>query len=254
MLTPDAPAIEVADLHKRYGAFVAVDGVSFTVPTGEVFGLVGSNGAGKTTTLECLLGLREPDAGTVRVFGLDPARQGAEVRLRVGAQLQAAQLPPRLRVGEALVWFASFYPHTVDVDELLARWGLTDKRSTAFGDLSGGQRQRLFLALALLHSPELVCFDELTTGLDPRARRDTWRQVESLRDEGRTVLVVTHDMEEAERLCDRVAMLDGGRVVALGRPADLVEEAGVRSLEDVFLARTGPGSTTPPASVEMEVR
>ena len=248
MTTSDVPAIEVAGLRKSYGGSVAVADVSFAVDTGEVFGLVGSNGAGKTTTLECVLGLREPDAGTVRVLGLDPVRHGTEVRRRVGAQLQAAQLPPRLRVREALVWFSSFYPHTVDVDDLLERWGLADKRSTAFGDLSGGQRQRLFLALALLHSPEVVCFDELTTGLDPRARRDTWHQVRSLRDEGRTVLVVTHDMDEAERLCDRVAMLDAGRVVALGRPADLVEQTGTRSLEDVFLARTGLGS------IEMEVR
>ncbi len=147
MLTSDAPAIDVAHLHKRYGAFVAVDDVSFTVRTGEVFGLVGSNGAGKTTTLECLLGLREPDAGTVRGLGMDPAHQGAEVRLRVGAQLQAAQLPPRLRVREALVWFASFYPRTVDVDELLARWGLADKQSTAFGDLSGGPLERGLIRL-----------------------------------------------------------------------------------------------------------
>lgn len=239
MPSSSAPAIEVADLHKRYGPSVAVAGVSFTVQTGEVFGLVGSNGAGKTTTLECLLGLREPDGGTVRVLGLDPARQGAQLRQRVGAQLQAAQLPPRLRAREALVWFASFYGHTLDPDELLQRWGLAGNRSTAFGDLSGGQRQRLFLALALLHEPEVVCFDELTTGLDPRARRDTWRQVGSLREDGRTVVVVTHDMAEAERLCDRLVMLDRGRVVALGRPADLVAEAGGSCLEDVFLARAG---------------
>ena len=168
--------------------------------------------------------------------------------MRVGAQLQAAQLPPRLRVREALVWFASFYPRTLDPDDLLAQWGLAEKRSTAFGDLSGGQRQRLFVALALLHEPEVVCFDELTTGLDPRARRDTWRQVERLRSDGRTVLLVTHDMEEAERLCDRLVMIDRGRVVGLGRPADLVAEVGGRSLEDVFLARTGLGP------IETEVR
>lgn len=248
MLPSTTPVIEVVGLHKRYGTTVAVDDVSFTVSPGEVFGVAGTNGAGKTTTLECILGLREPDGGTVRVLGLDPGRQGPEVRKRVGAQLQAAQLPPRLRVREALVWFASFYPRTLDPDALLEQWGLAEKRSTAFGDLSGGQRQRLFVALALLHEPEVVCFDELTTGLDPRARRDTWRQVDRLRSDGRTVLLVTHDMEEAERLCDRLVMIDRGRVVGLGRPADLVAEVGGRTLEDVFLARTGLGP------IETEVR
>ena len=248
MLPDTAPVIQVAGLHKRYGTTVAVDDVSFTVRPGEVFGVAGTNGAGKTTTLECILGLREPDGGAVRVLGLDPGRQGPEVRMRVGAQLQAAQLPPRLRVREALVWFASFYPRTLDPDDLLEQWGLAEKRSTAFGDLSGGQRQRLFVALALLHEPEVVCFDELTTGLDPRARRDTWRQVERLRSHGRTVLLVTHDMEEAERLCDRLVMIDRGRVVGLGRPADLVADVGGTSLEDVFLARTGLGP------IETEVR
>ena len=239
MTSSAPPVIEVAGLHKNYGSSVAVADVSFTVHGAEVFGLVGPNGAGKTTTLECLLGLRKPDGGTVRVLGLDPARRGAEVRQRVGAQLQSAQLPPRLRAREALVWFASFYPRSLNPDDLLLQWGLTDKRSTAFGDLSGGQRQRLFIALALLQEPEVVCFDELTTGLDPRARRDTWRHVEALQEEGRTVIVVTHDMEEAERLCDRVVMIDAGRVVAQGRPADLSREFGGTSLEDVFLARTG---------------
>jgi len=239
MTSPIDPVIEVAGIRKRFGPVTAVDGVSFTVGAGEVFGVVGSNGAGKTTTLECILGLRRPDAGTVRVLGLDPAVQGEQLRLRVGAQLQAAQLPPRLKVREALIWFASFYPRTQDPDALLQRWGLEARRSAAVGDLSGGERQRLFIALALLHEPEIVCFDELTTGLDPRARRETWRAVEALRTGGRTVLVVTHDMEEAERLCDRVAVFDGGRIVALGRPADLVDEIGADSLEDLFLARTG---------------
>ena len=239
MLSSDPPVIEVASLGKRYGSVAAVDDVSFTVHAGEVFGLAGPNGAGKTTILECLLGLRAPDDGAVRVLGLDPSRNGAELRRRVGAQLQAAQLPPRLKVREALVWFAAFYPHTLDPDALLEQWGLAEKRSTAFADLSGGQRQRLFIALALLHQPEIVCFDELTTGLDPRARRETWKLVEGLRQEGRTVVVVTHDMDEAVRLCDRLAMIDRGRVVAIGRPSDLVAEVGVRSLEDVFLTRTG---------------
>ncbi len=242
MHSSPAPAVEVAGLKKRYGPFVAVDDVSFTVGAGEVFGVVGPNGAGKTTILECLLGLREPDGGTVRVLGLDPARDGAEVRTRVGAQLEASQLPPRLRVREALTWFASLYPRALDPDDLLREWGLAQQRSTAFGDLSGGERQRLFVALALLHEPEVVCFDELTTALDPRARQETWRHVEALRGDGRTVILVTHDMEEAARLCDRVAMVDRGRVVALGTPVDLVGEIGGGSLEDVFLARTGPAS------------
>lgn len=218
---------------------MAVDDVSFTVLPGKVFGLVGPNGAGKTTTLECLLGLRRPDHGRVRVLGLDPATRGEELRQRVGAQLQSAQLPPRLRVDEALWWFPAFYPRTADPEELLDRWGLTEHRRKAFGDLSGGQRQRLFIALALLSYPEVVCFDELTTGLDPRARRSTWEQVKRLRERGRTVVVVTHDMKEAERLCHRVAMIDLSRIVALGRPADLVAEHGGVGLEDVFLARTG---------------
>lgn len=239
MTTTPEPAIEVAGLHMRYGDTLAVDNVSFTVAPGEVFGLVGPNGAGKTTTLECLLGLRQPDGGTVRVLGIDPSADGEELRRRVGAQLQAAQLPPRLRVDEALWWFSAFYPRTVDPDELLGHWGLADHRRKAFGDLSGGQKQRLFIALALLSDPEVVCFDELTTGLDPRARRATWEQVERLRDGGRTVVVVTHDMEEAERLCDRIALIDLGRVVALGAPAALVAEHGSAGLEDVFLAHTG---------------
>ena len=237
--TRNEPVIEVTGLHKRYGDEIAVEDVSFVVGSGEVFGLVGPNGAGKTTTLECLLGLRRPDHGCVRVLGLDPATDGDELRRRVGAQLQSARLPPRLRVEEALHWFAAFYPRTVDPEELLVRWGLTDHRAKAFADLSGGQQQRLFIALALLSDPEVVCFDELTTGLDPRARRATWEQVERLREQGRTVVVVTHDMEEAERLCHRVAMIDLGRVVALGRPAQLVADHGGSDLEDVFLARTG---------------
>ncbi len=237
--TASEPAIEVTGLLKRYGDALAVDDVSFAVAPGEVFGLVGPNGAGKTTTLECLLGLRRPDKGCVRMLGLDPSVDGEALRRRVGAQLQSAQLPPRLRVEEALWWFAAFYPRTLDAKDLLVRWGLADHRRQAFGDLSGGQQQRLFIALALLADPEVVCFDELTTGLDPRARRATWEQVERLGECGRTVVIVTHDMEEAERLCHRVAMIDRGRIVALGRPSDLVAEHGGDDLEDVFLARTG---------------
>lgn len=238
MASSTAPVIKVAGVHKRYDATVAMAEISFTVHPGEIFGLVGPNGAGKTTTVECLIGLRRPDRGRVRVLGLDPDRHGEEVRRRVGVQLQTAQLPPRLRVGEALTWFASFYPRTLDPEGLLEEWGLAGQRSTAFADLSGGQRQRLFLALALLSDPEVVCFDELSTGLDPRGRLETWGRVEALREEGRTVVLVTQDMGEAERLCDRVAIIDSGRVVAVGRPQALAHELGVVSLEDVFLGLT----------------
>ena len=217
-----AAVIEVDGLHKRYGDVVAVDDVSFAVEPGEVFGIVGRNGAGKTTTVECISGLREPDRGTVRVLGLDPVGDRDEVRQRLGVQLQSSELPDRLRVIEALELFASFARHPADVPALLADVGLTDKRDAAFKALSGGQRQRLSIALALVGTPEVVIFDELTTGLDPSARRDTWRLIESVRERGVTVVLVTHFMEEAERLCDRVAVVDGGRIVDCDAPSALV--------------------------------
>jgi ABC-2 type transport system ATP-binding protein len=217
------PVIEVESLCKRYGDTIAVDGLSFTVEPGEIFGLLGPNGAGKTTTVEVIEGLRTPDAGTVRVLGLDPEHDRAELRRRVGVQLQAAELPERLRVGEALALYASFYDRPVDPDRLLADLGLTEQRDTRFGKLSGGQRQRLSIALALIGDPEVAILDELTTGLDPHARRDTWALIEQVRDRGVTVLLVTHFMEEAERLADRVALIDHGRLVALDTPAGLVD-------------------------------
>ena len=217
-----AAIIEVSGLRKRYGATVAVDGISLTVQAGEILGIVGPNGAGKTTTVECLEGLRRPDEGTVRVLGLDPRRQGAQLRQRIGAQLQQAALPDRLKVWEALDLYASFYRHPADWRRLLEEWGLEAKRDAAFADLSGGQRQRLFIALALVGQPEVVFLDELTTGLDPQARRATWELVRQIRAKGATVVLVTHFMEEAELLCDRVAIVDRGRIVALDTPAALV--------------------------------
>jgi ABC-2 type transport system ATP-binding protein len=213
--------IAVEGLRKRYGATTAVDGVSLAVAAGEIFGIVGPNGAGKTTTVECLEGLIRPDEGSVRVLGLDPARQGGELRQRVGIQLQHAVLPRRIRVWEALDLYASFYRRVVDPEALLEAWGLAGKRDAMFETLSGGQCQRLFVALALLNEPELVFLDELTTGLDPQARRATWDLVRQIRDRGATVVLVTHFLEEAERLCDRIAVFDEGRIVAVDSPEGL---------------------------------
>ena len=220
--------ITVDGLRKQYGDYTAVRDVSFSVERGEIFGIVGPNGAGKTTSVECLVGLRRRDGGTVDVLGLDPERDRAELRQRVGIQLQESALPDRLRVGEALELFGSFYRRPADWAELLDRLDLADKRDTAFKKLSGGQKQRLSIALALVGRPEIAVLDELTTGLDPKARRDTWRLIERIRDTGVTILLVTHFMEEAERLCDRVAVIDAGRVVAVDTPAGLVSRTGQR--------------------------
>jgi len=220
------PAVEVRGLRKYYGRSVAVEDVSFTVGTGEIVGILGPNGSGKTTTVECLQGLRRADGGHVRVLGLDPRTQVEELRRRIGCQLQDAALPDRLRVGEAVRLFASVGRRPVDVDAVLADWGLTAKRRASFGNLSGGQRQRLFVALALVNQPELVFLDEMTTGLDPAARRDTWRLVERVRELGAAIVLVTHFMDEAERLCDRLIVLRSGRVVAGGTPAELVRRHG----------------------------
>jgi ABC-2 type transport system ATP-binding protein len=214
--------IEVVDLVKRYDRKVAVDGVSFTVDEGEIFGILGPNGAGKTTTVECVEGLRTPDGGTIRVDGLDPKRDRAELRTRLGVQLQQSELPDRIRVGEALDLYASFYRDPADWRELLARLGLADRAKTEYRKLSGGQKQRVSIALALIGKPRIAVLDELTTGLDPQARRDTWSLVEQIRDSGVTVVLVTHFMEEAERLCDRIALIDEGKLVAVDTPAGLV--------------------------------
>lgn len=216
------PVIEVSHLRKTYGETVAVADVSFTVEDGEIVGILGPNGAGKTTTVECIEGLRSPDGGSVSVLGLDPHRDRAALRRVLGVQLQAGELPERLRVAEAVELFAAFYDDPADPRELIERWGLAAKRDTAFKDLSGGQRQRLSIVLALVGRPRVAILDELTTGLDPQARRDTWAAIEQIRDEGVSVLLVTHIMEEAERLCDRVAVIAAGRVVALDSPSGLV--------------------------------
>jgi ABC-2 type transport system ATP-binding protein len=214
--------IEVVDLVKTYDRKVAVDGVSFSVDEGEIFGILGPNGAGKTTTVECVEGLRSPDGGTIRVDGLDPRRDRAELRTRLGVQLQQSELPDRIRVGEALDLYASFYRDPADWRELLARLGLADRAKTEYRKLSGGQKQRVSIALALIGKPKVAVLDELTTGLDPQARRDTWSLVEQVRDAGVTVVLVTHFMEEAERLCDRIAVIDAGKLVAVDSPAGLV--------------------------------
>jgi ABC-2 type transport system ATP-binding protein len=214
--------IEVSNLVKRYGPTTAVDGVSFTVEEGEIFGILGPNGAGKTTTVESITGLRTPDSGTIRVLGLDPRRDRAQLREQVGVQLQESELPDQLRVREALELYASFYDNPADIDSLIADLGLEDKQDTRFAKLSGGQKQRLSIALALVGNPRIAVLDELTTGLDPQARRDTWELIEDVRAKGVTILLVTHYMEEAERLADRLAVIDQGKVVALDTPAALV--------------------------------
>jgi ABC-2 type transport system ATP-binding protein len=217
--------IEVRQLHKRYGETVAVDDISFDVQEGEVFGILGPNGAGKTTTVECIEGLRNPDRGTVSVLGLNPAHASdrAELTQRLGIQLQDSQLPANLRVDEALDLYSSFYRNPADWRSLLEVLGLAGKAKTRFGKLSGGQKQRLSIALALVGTPQVAVLDELTTGLDPAARHETWELIEHVRDRGVTIVLVTHFMEEAERLCDRVALIDSGRVVAIDTPANLAD-------------------------------
>jgi len=216
------PVVEVENLTKSYGGTAVVDGVSFEVDEGEIFGIVGPNGAGKTTTVESVEGLRRPDAGSIRVLGLDPRADRLELTQRLGAQLQESRLQDKIKVGEALDLYASFYSSPADWHELLERLGLEGKADARYASLSGGQKQRLSVALALVGSPEIAILDELTTGLDPRARRSTWDTIELIRDGGVTVVLVTHFMEEAERLCDRIMVIDGGRVVAIDSPSGLV--------------------------------
>jgi len=216
------PVIQVSSIRKAYGRTVAVDDVSFDVEQGEIFGLIGPNGAGKTTTMECVGGLRSPDRGTIAVCQLDPVRDARALQQRVGIQLQQAQLQKRIKVWEAVDLWASLYPRPVDGGALLDRLGMAEKRNDWFMNLSGGQKQRLFIALALIHDPDVVMLDELTTGLDPQARRAIWDMVRGIRDRGKTVLLTTHLMEEAERLCDRIAIVERGRVIDVGTPAGLV--------------------------------
>jgi ABC-2 type transport system ATP-binding protein len=216
------PVIRVAAIRKAYGRTVAVDDVSFEVQHGEIFGLIGANGAGKTTTMECVEGLRRPDRGTISVLGLNPRRDVYALQERIGVQLQQAQVQKRIMVREAVGLWAGLYRKRVDGERLLEQLGLSDKRKAWFMTLSGGEKQRLFIALALINDPELVFLDELTTGLDPQARRAIWDLVRGIRGRGKTVFLTTHLMEEAERLCDRVAIIDHGRVIDVGSPSELV--------------------------------
>ena len=217
-----SPVVRVTAIRKAYGSTVAVDDISFDVDAGKIFGLIGPNGAGKTTTMECVEGLRTPDRGSISVLGLDPIRDVHALQLRIGVQLQEAQLQKRIKVWEAVDLWASLYPRPVDGARLLEQLGLADKRDAWFMTLSGGQKQRLFIALALINDPEVVFLDELTTGLDPQARRAIWDLIRGIRDRGKTVFMTTHLMEEAERLCDRVAIIDYGHIVDIDAPSALV--------------------------------
>lgn len=234
--TAVTPAVEISHLRKAYGPVTAVDDISFSVGEGEIFGILGLNGAGKTTTVECALGLRSPDSGTIRLMGLDPQADRAQVHEITGVQLQSGAFPAKLRVGEIIEMYRSFYRHPADAAELAAALGLAGHRHTYYRSLSGGQQQRLSVLLALIGSPRIAVLDEMTTGLDPQGRRAAWELIEHVRGRGTTVLLVTHFMEEAERLCDRVALIDSGRIVALDTPAALTARAmgGARTMR--FLA------------------
>ena len=229
--------VRVEDLRKHYGDIEALRGITFEIQAGEVFGLLGPNGAGKTTTIEILEGLRRPDGGTVTVCGTDPGREPTALKERIGAQLQATVLPDKIRVEEALALYASFYHQSASLEMLLERFGLAEKRRAFFEKLSGGQKQRLALALAMVNNPELVLLDEPTVGLDAQLRRDIYALIERFREERRTTLLTTHYIEEAERLCDRVAILDHGQVIALGTPRELVLRSGQGTRLEVSLAQ-----------------
>src|SRR6202158_4270858 len=235
-----APILEVTNLVKNYGDVQAVRGVSFNVEEGEVFSIVRPNGAGKTTTVEILEGLRTLDAGSVRVCGLDPQVSSRELKHEIGASLQSTSLPDKLRVMEALRLFASFYKRRRNPEELLKRFGLEEKRNTFYSQLSGGQKQRLALAMALVNDPKVLFFDELTAGLDPQVRREIYDIIEELKREKKTIVMTTHYIEEAERLCDRVAIVDHGKVIALGTPRDLKDRSGDKTRLEVRLARPEP--------------
>ncbi|HMA20300.1 MAG TPA: ABC transporter ATP-binding protein [Gemmatimonadaceae bacterium] len=234
------PVVQVSNVRKTYGSFVAVEDVSFDVYDGEIFGLIGPNGAGKTTTLECVEGLRTPDSGRISVLGLDPVRDVQMLQQRIGVQLQEAQLQKRIKVKEAVgLWAALYQKTSADGEKLLDQLGLIEKRNAWFMTLSGGQKQRLFIALALINDPEVVFLDELTTGLDPQARRAIWELVRGIRERGKTVFLTTHLMEEAEKLCDRVAIIERGRIIDMDTPENLVrrhcpERAVVLATDDVL--------------------
>ena len=233
--------IRVEGLVKKYGTLTAVDSISFQVSRGEIFGMVGPNGSGKTTTIECIEGLRHPEQGFLEVLGFNPQQETRLLHQRTGIQLQSSSLPNRMRVEEALDLFASFYRHSRDWYSLLEEVGLVDKCRATFSQLSGGQKQRLFLALALINQPELVFLDELTTGLDPQARRATWDLVDQIRDQGTTIFLTTHYMDEAHR-CDTIGLMREGKLIAESSPQELTRSTGCRSLEDAFLALARRGN------------
>ena len=230
--------VAVRDLRKRYGSVEAVRGVSFDVAEGEILGLLGPNGAGKTTTVECVIGLREPDSGSIEICGLDARRRPREVKHRIGASLQTTALQDKITPREALELFGSFYERRVKPEELLERFALEDKARASFETLSGGQRQRLALALAFVNQPEVVFLDEPTAGLDPQSRRELHGQIARMRSDGHTLLLTTHDLDEAQQLCDRVAIIDHGRIVAMGTPRDLMARS--KSAQTVSLATIQP--------------
>ncbi len=235
--------IEVTGLTKRYAAQTVLDGVSFSVEEGEIFGILGPNGAGKTTAVECVEGLRRPDGGTVRGLGIYPGADDRTLREQIGVQLQHTQLPENIKVWEALDLYASFYAAPRDWRELVEQWGLADKRDARFGKLSGGQKQRLFIALALVGNPRVAFLDELTTGLDPQARRVTWELIKRVRANGVTVVLVSHFMDEVEELCDRVAVFDRGRIVAVDSPDGLIEGTGAEhQMRFTLMAPADPGT------------
>jgi ABC-2 type transport system ATP-binding protein len=221
-----APAVTVEHLVKKYGHLVAVNDVSLSIHEGEIFGIIGPNGAGKTTTVECISGLRAPDSGSIRVYGLSPQKDRNKIREFVGVQLQESALPPRIKVREVVKLFASFYSNPLDPDQLLEALGIEHIVNSSFKNLSGGQKQRVSVALALVGNPKLAILDELTTGLDPEARREIWSLIENMRDRGVTVILVTHFMDEAERLCDRLALINRGTVTALDTPEAIAAKAG----------------------------
>ncbi|WP_229074518.1 ABC transporter ATP-binding protein [Actinoplanes sp. DH11] len=227
--------IEVSNLRKTYGSTVAVADVTFTVDEGEIFGILGPNGAGKSTTVECITGCEPPDSGQIRIMGRDPREYGRHLYELIGYQLQTSALPPTLRVQEAVTMFAALYPAPRDINELIDAVGLTDQRRKPFGKLSGGQKQRLSIALALIGNPRIAVLDELTTGLDPEGRRDTWGLIREIRDSGVTIVLVTHFLDEAHRLCDRISVIDHGRTAITTTPDALIRAAGGVTLEDAYL-------------------
>ena len=229
----ETPAISVQDLHKSYGNFEAVRGIDLEIPTGEVFGLLGPNGAGKTTTIEILEGLRPRTSGKVSVLGLDPALQAKEIKERIGVCLQATNLPDKIKVHEALELFAAFYTHNTDRDQILKRLQLQEKKDALYSSLSGGQKQRVALALALLNDPALLFLDEPTTGLDPQVRHEIHGVIQELKENRRSILITTHYIEEAERLCDRVAIVDAGKIIELGSPREIQQRVLGKTLVEV---------------------